>query len=194
MNINNTASIAQLPFPENFILRYLVTPYYLSKYDLVFARNDYDKLTKIIIRLVNSVDADKINQKVKIKRIFGLEEVSTNWSLGMTLEHLAIVGEGFLAIIKQLNDYGKSEIVADPARVKPKGEIADPLKMFTDHIQNYQTTIAQNDFKKNVAKKHLHPWVGELNQKDWNTFAVMHLQVHLRQIKMIRDRLLGLQP
>ncbi len=187
---NVTATkIAPLPFPESFLLRYLIAPYYLSKYDLAFASSDYEKLTKIIIRLVNAAGADKITQRVKIKRIYGLEESSTNWSLGMTLEHLVLVGEGFMKIIQQLNDDGKSSVIANPALVKPQGEIADPLALFTDHIQKYKDFIAGINFSKNSTSTNLHPWVGELTQKDWHSFTVIHLQVHLRQIKIIFDHL-----
>src|SRR5262245_58536891 len=76
----------------------------------------------VMLRMARALSPDVANTPVLIPRIMGIEDSSRNWSVLMTLDHLAIVNTAVLEIIDALageRQYNRRFLIAD---LKPRPE------------------------------------------------------------------------
>ncbi len=121
--------------------------------------------------------------RVQIKRLRGLEESSTNYSLAMVAEHLARVNRDLAKVLTDLARDRPSPLVVAIANYKPAPD-AQPEAALRDldaSIADLERALADPRALREGRQTHVHPWFGPLSSRIWATFAPFHQALHLRQ-------------
>lgn len=138
-----------------------------------------------MVRMARNLTPQAANTPVLIPRVIGIEDSSRNWSVLMTLDHLAIVNSAVIDIIETLAAerlYSRSVSIA---AVKPKpAQTLETIERFARTTQNYVERVSQ--IKSLLSStRHRHPWFGPLDALGWHWLATMHHTIHRRQIERI---------
>lgn len=142
-----------------------------------------------ILRISRSLSEEQLRKVVKIKRVPGLEYSSLAWSLAMVLEHLVKVGRGSQAIIDQLAQGKRLDVVVNTANVKPDGSWPDPVGALESWLAGYLELVGRIDWSAHPSVTHVHPWIGPMTAAQWHAFVLGHVHIHMRQIQRILNRL-----
>lgn len=179
-----------LPKFERFYIKTFLIPMikYIFTWDL--ALKLFNKEAKKIEKIVKQIKKEDLQKRVKIKRVFGIEDHSRDYSINMTLEHLVIAGTGVMGIIHTLSQEKKFAKEVTIQGVKPHANEADTLEAFVKFTEKYTAFIDALPKKKSLMR-HQHPWFIEFNNFEWSVFMFIHTFVHRRQIeaiaKILRD-------
>ncbi len=132
---------------------------------------------------------EQASRRVLIPRLRGLEDSSRYWSVWMTLEHLRIVHEGVVGVIKSLAAGVVPPGAASTARVKPRVDVTETVvTAYENSCSAVLDTVASvKDLK--TKERFPHPWFGPLNAFGWHALAANHLAIHRNQIEQIIRRL-----
>ncbi len=170
-----------LPKFERFYIKTFIIPVikYIFTWDL--ALKLFNKEAKKIVKQIKKEDLQK---RVEIKRVFGIEDHSRDYSINMTLEHLVIAGTGVMGIIHTLSQEKKFAKEVTIQGVKPHANEADTLEAFVKFTEKYTAFIDALPKKKSLMR-HQHPWFAEFNNFEWSVFMFIHTFVHRRQIEAI---------
>lgn len=141
--------------------------------------------TGLIQQLAGPLPVEIGSRQMLIRRLRGLEDSSRNWSVFMTLEHLAIVNESVAGFITALTSGLVPPREASTASVKPSLQAdSSTLARFrsaTEAVRN----AARNVTDLETRLDHAHPWFGPLDAAGWHFMAAFHQQLHRRQIERI---------
>lgn len=144
-----------------------------------------DRETRTLEQIAGALPVDTASKQVLIRRLPGLEDSSRNWSVFMTLEHLAIVNEGVAGVITALANGIEPPGAASTASVKPHvGADASVVQRFlaaTEAVRNAARGVPDLETKARYA----HPWFGRLNAAEWHFMAAFHQRLHRRQVEEI---------
>jgi hypothetical protein len=91
-----------------------------------------------------------------------------------------------ISALRQGHSFGR---VVNTANVKPTGKnLEDVIPRFKTLLTTF-ASVAPHPFEASeLEQRHLHPWFGALNAKQWHSLAAMHQGIHRRQIEfIIRD-------
>lgn len=143
---------------------------------------------KIIKKLVNSINKEKLTQKVLIDRVFAIEDDTRQFSLNMVLEHLVIAGTLIKEVIETLSKEQEFKNDIKIENVKPNKNIQDEYEEFEKFYAGYIKFIKNHQKNQSKIKKR-HPWFIEFNNYDWSIFMFMHTFIHRRQIQAILKEL-----
>ena len=139
------------------------------------------------LRNIFEAHPNHLTLPVQIKRIPGLEAVSTNYSLAMVADHLARVNHAIAALLTELAANRASNMSADPADYKPPTD-AQPepsLQSLVDAHVAIERALANTDPIEQSTLNHTHPWFGPLPARNWACFPTFHNQIHLKQAHLI---------
>ena len=178
-----------IPTYEKWIIRYLLAPK-LRRAPVPQAQEKFIRHGKNILRICDNFSEQQMRQRIELPRIRGLEPVSMDWSIAMTIEHLLIVANGVASMIDHLQ-HGKIPTAPTLAAVKPRD-------IFTgaQALQNFEQLLAtwpyRFDMQKIMAAPNAtvdHPWFGPLNAGGWYKMLATHQALHERQIEKIIEHL-----
>lgn len=142
-----------------------------------------------IRNLVDQCDSDSACIPVLIARCRGMEDSSRYWSVWMTLDHLRIVNQSFIGIIKALSQGTVPKSKASTANVKPSpGVTAAVLAQYEEVCDKLVATVGAVPNLKTPAR-YAHPWFGAMNAAGWHALAGGHMRIHRTQIERILDGL-----
>ncbi|MGD1978536.1 MAG: DinB family protein [Akkermansiaceae bacterium] len=179
---------AGLPGIESWVARLVFPLVGKLRSPKAFARL-FEKESELILDLVKGMDEATGSKRVLINRIRGIEDSSRQWSIFMTLEHLAVVNHGIARTIESLRQ-GKAPNLkvriedvkpdpgAGPETVEKFVESLEPIRKAGEGIEKVQTRIG-----------HKHPWFGEISARQWYALSAAHLGIHRRQIELIIEGL-----
>ncbi len=124
-------------------------------------------------------------RRVHIRRVAGIEESTSRWSLAEVVEHLLIVNRRVAAIVRALGsgaDPGPMWTILD---VKPKGRpLADLRREIAGlPIEIEAAAAGVSDWRSPL--RHPHAWFGSLDAREWWALNALHNQVHRRQAERI---------
>ena len=175
---------AGLPPAELFLVKSLFGAYCFlrSKQGVL---NHFSRDADLLVTLMSSLDIENAKKRVLIKRVPGIEDSSRYWSVFMVLEHLSIVNNGILRIIKALTE---EQIITEQVRiedVKPQESAGtEQVAAFSHSVKSYVDQISGvSDLRSKT--RHPHPWFGPLNAHGWHCLAAVHQTVHRYQISRI---------
>ncbi len=180
---------AGLPPLEGFFLRYVAAPPIFLSSPQPISTKRFRRLTKKLVALSESMPPNCFRTVVTTKRPFALEHSSTSWSIAMVLEHLILVGDVVNIVMRALSQGEQPPILVSTATVKPTGRLETPIDDFKKYAVTYLAFVDAIDLANAKKMRHLHPWFGQLTALQWHTFTYLHLWVHLRQAKMIINKL-----
>src|SRR5205814_3099947 len=115
---------AGLPWLERMVAKYVVFPRMCRRLTWEAAARLFQEEGARILAVWDALPAERLTERVLIRRFRGIEDSSRYWSAAMTVEHLNVVGAGVRQIISGLR---RGEAHARPVRiedVKPRGEAA----------------------------------------------------------------------
>ena len=176
---------AGLPFCEGWFLRRIACPLLMRTCSVEKATERIRRIGGEMVADAKSLSREALVTKVRIRRPFGLEHSSTNWSVAMVLEHLVFVGSVFGKVIERLSNGKVPRMVIDPGQAKPRGELENPIEAFQSWLDGYLEKIAATDLVAHPELCHPHPWVGELDAREWHVFNSAHLGVHRKQLNRV---------
>lgn len=125
--------------------------------------------------------------RVQIKRLRGLEESSTNYSLAMVADHLARVNRDLAATLADLVQGRPSPIEVSIAKYKPD-PAAEPVAALRDldaSIAALEAVLVDTAAIRRSTTTHAHPWFGPLPATVWASFGPFHQALHLNQSRFI---------
>jgi len=177
-------SATGLPNHERLIAAFMLKHIFgrFLKWDAVTQK--FVESAQNLLYFYDTIPEDWLTRPTKIKRLPGIEEVSTTWSPAMTLEHINIVGRSIQDILKHQK---KGKPYTQPIRiaaVKPH-ENCDPVevrKAFAAYLEEYADFASQEIVS---PLKIAHPWFGPLTAKQWHTLSFLHLGLHFQQLQRI---------
>jgi|GEM_PF-1455149 len=173
-----------LPSLEKRVIRYFLIPVVRLLMTWSIALFLIQRERKLIEKLVLSLDEKQRSKRVKINRVFAIEEHSSDFSVNMVCEHLYIAGGAVLRVIDSLTKEKEFKRDIKIEDVKPKGEDSNSLENYLLFMNKYESYIKKH--KKNQSKQTKpHPWFINFNNSDWACFMFMHTFIHRRQIQEI---------
>lgn len=181
-------TLASIPGVERWLFRYVMGPAYFALTSAERSTAKLEEMTQAFERELASISSAQEKARVQIPRLLGLEPSSLHWSMAMLGEHLVTAGVGIQRIIADLEKHGRSEVVVKTANLKPAGMMDNPWEKFRRHVEGYIAWAKRRNWTA-IQGRVAHPWFGELSARQWHSFYVLHLWVHLRQLRAIKKRL-----
>lgn len=129
----------------------------------------------------------KATKRVQIKRLRGLEESSTNYSLAMVADHLARVNSDLALALGDLVCGRPSSIEVSIAKYKPDAAAQPDTAMheLDASITALESVLSDPEAIRRSTATHIHPWFGALPATVWASFGPFHQALHLRQARAI---------
>lgn len=174
-----------IPTPERFIARLLIRRWCRSnppESTIALVRVQQQDLIDLIRRA-----GSKATSRVQIARLRGLEQSSTNYSLAMVAQHLAMTNTDMAATISALTANRPPDIEVVIARYKPSPDIttSEALDNLEHSIAALESALADPAAIRRARRTHPHPWFGPLTAATWACFPTFHQALHLKQAHQI---------
>lgn len=130
---------------------------------------------------------DRAHTRVRIRRLPGLEQSSTNYSLAMVADHLARVNRDLAATLAALarNERPTIAVVIANYKPDPAARIDRAMADLDESIRALEVSLADPGAFARSLQTHAHPWFGELPATTWACFPPFHQAIHLRQAALI---------
>ena len=146
------------------------------------ALNSFQQSTKDIFEIVDANDVGVLSQQLLIPRLQGIEDSSRNWSVFMVLEHLSMVNQSIMDVVRALRNDSQPMDVVNIANYKPDENVdADSIDRFSETNRRYWS-FAKSHQPLHSQLKFQHPWFGPLDGHQWHCLAAVHQKIHRRQI------------
>ena len=139
--------------------------------------------------LVCEAASDEAGRRpVRVPNMLGVDEDMRDWSLFMILEHNAIVNRRTTEIVERLA-HGRareSAEVVDPKRdVMPSANPgSEQTAAFRESVERHLKTVAGLSNLRGTITT-LHPIFGQLDAHGWHCMFGFHLDIHLRQARVV---------
>jgi hypothetical protein len=145
----------------------------------------FEKERQAIRAIVATVNADRGERRVLIRRPVGLEDSSRHWSVWMTLDHLRRVHDEYARVIAALANGVTPGGEVSAAAVKPTADadagVVAAYEESCDRLGDATTATPAVSSRLRFP----HPWYGPLTPTGWFSLAGPHLGAHRRQIERI---------
>lgn len=139
-----------------------------------------------VLAVWDALPADRLGERVLIRRVPGIEDSSRFWSAAMTVEHLNAVGTGVRQLIGSLR---QGEVPTGVVRIvdyKPRGE-GTPVELRAEFARLLADAAdAEPPVPRGVGPRCAHPWFGPLDAHRWHCLLALHQRIHRRQMEAIR--------
>lgn len=144
-----------------------------------------ESLGRKLIDVAEHAGTEDAFQPTKVPRLIGIDRRSTNWSVVMVIEHLAIFNADVLKIIRSLQQ-----------EIEPRGAIEmsdyDPAQEGTwEAIESFRQSVNElswsisGDAPDTSSAMFRHPWYGRMTAHQWLGCVALHQWVHLRHVRKI---------
>ena len=180
---------AGLPWWELFVARYVLFPLACRKVDWAGAARQFQEEGTKILAIWDALPAERLAERVLIRRFPGIEDSSRYCSVAMTVEHLNIVGRGIRQIIGSLRQGQIPDRVTRIEDVKPQGVIA-PNEVRSEFVRLLSDVASAEAIELAIPRsqgpKYAHPWFGPIDAYQWHCLLGLHQGIHRKQIEAIR--------
>jgi hypothetical protein len=178
---------ARVSFWEALVSRHILFPMACTTLNWEHAQRELKEESDIILRLVKPLNDTRLTKRIFVPRINGIEEEARFWSITMVLEHLIAVGERISNVIIALSHHesinGKGNI--DGLKIEQKLAPSMFVQSFEEFTPRYLARLQQEVKDRSSPLFYHHKFFGNLNLRQWNTLAAVHLREHRRQIEEI---------
>lgn len=149
-----------------------------------FLQTFRDEQRKINALMEKFPAADR-GRPILIPRAVGLEDSSRNYSAWMVLDHLRIVNNACVTIIKELTAGHAMSGSASTATVKPDPEADGSVEsLYQDSCRDVLSAI-QSAGELHTEARYSHPWFGPLDAHGWAAMVAMHMGIHRNQLALM---------
>lgn len=182
---------AGVPLPDRLVMRYILRPFVARRSAWEENEARFRAVAARIEAEIKGLSPGDMTRQILVPPMRGLEDSSRNWSVAMTLEHIAIVSRAIAGAVRALAAGAVPPGRADTAAVKPSGglgpeEAAESFRRFCNEEFPALLPALRN---RDSSLAFAHPWFGPMTAKEWHWLLAAHLDIHLRQIREIRRRL-----
>jgi hypothetical protein len=176
-----------LPFLQHLVARYYAFPKFCRASTWESALQLHERQGLKILALARALTDEQIRKRVLVHGVQGIEDSSRYWSVGMTIEHLMIVGYEILRAMQALSNGQIPDGKVDTAKVKPTGKAADKsvIPAYETFLGKYREMLAMGLKDRESKLRFKHPWFGPLATFQWHCLAAAHTSLHRRQIEAI---------
>lgn len=130
-----------------------------------------------ILFLAQDLQDWDLEERVLVKRPFGVEDSSRNWSMSLLMEHLIMSGVQVHKILRQLSQGVRPHQRPSIAAGKPKGERGPRIRQeFSRFLEKFAEATDSLTFSPRPTLSH--PLTGEMNASQWFKFAALHHWMH----------------
>ena len=183
---------AGLPWYELAAARLVVFPLLCRRLSWDAAGRQFQAEGAKVLTLWDAFPADRLAERVLIRRLQGIEDSSRFWSAAMAVEHLAIVGHGIRRLIAGLRVEQAPARAARIEDVKPTGGLppAEVRAAFAQLLADAaQSDATEPAIPRSAGLSAPHPWFGPLDAHHWHCLLGLHQGIHRKQIEAIRAKL-----
>jgi len=174
-----------LPWWELLVVRHIIFPRTVRRLTWEAADTLFQDEGKRVLAIWDALPADRLGERILIRRFGGIEDSSRFWSVAMTVEHLNIVGRSLRRVITALRNGQVPDIVARVEDVKPKGEqTPDEVRAEFFHLLA-DAAIPEPPIACGVGPRYAHPWFGPIDAFRWHCLLGVHQQIHRKQLEGI---------
>ena len=139
-----------------------------------------------MIGLACSVPMEKLNERVLVPHLFGLEDNSRYYSVAMVLKHVLTVGYALQNRVPLLSQGKKLDKEVKIEEYKPYEEIsAEVIAEYEIFLNGFSESLEAEVEDVFLDNRHEHPWFGNLKAKEWAVMGAIHQVVHRRQMEAI---------
>jgi hypothetical protein len=183
---------AGLPFLDSLYVRYYVGPIQSRRADKAKNLRLFALVGGRISKEAAAVPGNKLDQRVLVPRMKGIEDSSRFWCVNETLEHVMITGERMARLSADLSAGKTSDVVVRIEDFKPRGKYqgADARPDFKKFLKETHDLLAPLAIK-DEGPTHRHPWLGDFNALQWCWLLSGHSGLHLNQLLAIKKGLEG---
>ena len=130
-----------------------------------------------ILYLAQDLADWELEERVLVKRPFGIEDSSRYWSMEMLMEHLIMTGVATHKIIRQLSIGVRPQQRPTISQGKPQGGRGPRVR---DEFARFLNKFAESSDDLTLPPRPTlaHPWTGEMNALQWFKFAALHNWMH----------------
>lgn len=140
---------------------------------------------RAILAIVRQCSSAQLKEVILIKRLSGTEDSSRNWSVWMTIEHLAIVNTVVAEIIRSLGMGIVPDRAASTAAVKPSRTADETILPKFERSCAAIRSEVDLLVELRTPQRYSHPWFGPLDAAAWHFMAGFHMRLHHCQIEAI---------
>ncbi len=175
---------AGLPKIQTFFLRHIFVPRWSKKNswpeNVAHLRRENEKIAALLAPVKDW------ETPILVPPLRGLEDSSRYWSTKDTIEHMMIVGEQILGVIRSLKNGTVPQSMASVAAVKPKGQrsVAEEQQRFLEFCQSAPTQLAALETESPLQFSH--PWFGPMTSLQWAWMIGVHQGIHREQLRQIQ--------
>jgi len=178
---------AGLPWLESLYVRWWVGPVLSRRQDKDENLRAFRMLGGRLSREADAVPDGRLDSRVLVPRMRGIEDSSRLWSANETLEHVMLTGRVMAELIAALAEGRGSPREVRIEDFKPKGVYAGrdarpDLRAFVGDTLALLEPLPIVD----GGAAHRHPWLGELNALQWTWLLAGHTSIHLAQLVAIK--------
>lgn len=179
---------AGIPFFQRMVLRYVFFPKYSKKMTWEGSQEFFRKEGLKLLKLAIEAPPERINRPALVKPMVGLEDSSRYWSIAMVMEHLMIVGKAIADGVLLLTHGRTPQTKVDTAKVKPFENLPANvvIPQFQTFLEDFLRRTSGDIGDRGAEARHLHPWFGLLNARQWMALAALHQRLHRKQAEAIR--------
>jgi hypothetical protein len=183
----------------------VLLPYYCHRWDWSGATHLLEREGRALIARADRFDRKRLERRVLVAPMIGLEDSSRYWSYAMVLEHLAIIGRATEEVIVRLARRELPERSVRTAELKPSPACEAPsavaaysafLTAFSQRMATVVPPRAEAPAERIAIRPRRpaslasraefpHPWFGPLDAFEWVCFLPMHQRIHVRQADRI---------
>lgn len=174
-----------IPTPERLVAKLLIARWKHKRplaQTIPLARRQRDDLAALI-----DAAGAAASTRVQIRRLPGLEVSSTNHSLAMVAQHLAMTNRDMATIIASLAAAKPPTIDVVIANYKPSpdADAAASMAELDASLEALTDALADLPAIEGATLTHPHPWFGPLSATTWAVFPTFHQQLHLKQAALV---------
>ncbi|NIP95157.1 MAG: hypothetical protein GWO24_17605 [Akkermansiaceae bacterium] len=130
-----------------------------------------------ILYLAQDLEDWELEERVLVKRPFGVEDSSRHWSMALLMEHLMVSGVLVHKILRQLSMGVRPHWRPSIAAGKPKGERGPRIRQdFDRFLEKFVEATDALEFSPKPTLSH--PWTAEMNASQWFKFSALHHWMH----------------
>ena len=136
--------------------------------------------------LAQSIPNEKLNERVLVSHLFGLEDNSRYYSMVMVLKHVLTVGNALQSRVPLLSQGKHLDQEVKIEDYKPYEEIGVEVIGEYEHFLNGFVKAMKTEVEDiYLENRYEHPWFGNLKAKEWAVMGAIHQVVHRRQMEAI---------
>jgi hypothetical protein len=183
---------AGLPWWELLVARKLIFPRICRKLTWAAAARQFQEEGSRVLAVFDALPADRLGDRVLVRRFAGMEDSSRFWSAAMAVEHLNMVGSAIRRTIGSLRRGVVPNVTPRVADFKPRGEFAPAdvrsefVRMLTGAAEAERT---EPPILPGAGPRYAHPWFGPIDAHQWHCLLAFHQGIHRKQIEAIRKGL-----